>query len=720
MFKGINTLLILCLILIVPASIFAKSKDQILLEQINSSKTPKIKSEKLIELHLYYSYTNREKWVESIELLSKEALNSNSEELKVSLCLYVAAAYLDLGDIASFINAYELNIASKKITNTEMLHFQKHLAISYGLLKKDLNVSNLSLRHLNASKQTKINRLISEACIDRSLVMMFSQFKDSAIYYADLASMYAKRSDSKESLAKAFHHQARVFIFYQNYVDAVNKEFEFLSISRELDNNYFMLLAYGSIAEISFKVGNNFESNLYLNKAQSIALKLKDSRANAILNILSAKLLFTTNKQSKALDLIEGSYSELIKFKDNKSLGICLNLLGELATNKGDFNQATNYFNSALTYLQSPEDKNEVELIYQNIGRVYLKKGELDQAVFYCERAVENAQNLDQIASSQSYKLLSQAYSKKGDLNQALYYQSLYLAVIEKSSITKDGSKVLQLTESNLREEREILISKQKKSIQTQEMVKIEMTRNLLIVLLLVFFLIVILVFLIFRNRQNKLKQSQKESEMSQSLLRSQMNPHFIFNAMSGIQSYIYTHEPEKSSQFLVNFSRLIRLILENSSKEFIPLELEVEIIEKYLTTQKMRFEDRFEYELIIDQELLVKQVLVPPMITQPFIENAIEHGQLHTIEKGKISIQISELGDILQIVILDNGVGRKASRKVQKIKAHTSMAIDITRERIRIINQKFKTKGSLIIKDADESKEIGTEVIIKVPLKFE
>ena len=302
----------------------------------------------------------------------------------------------------------------------------------------------------------------------------------------------------------------------------------------------------------------------------------------------------------------------------------------------------------------------------------------------------------------------------------ALYYQSLYLAVIEKSSITKDGSKVLQLTESNLREEREILISKQKKSIQTQEMVKIEMTRNLLIVLLLVFFLIVILVFLILRNRQNKLKQSQKESEMSQSLLRSQMNPHFIFNAMSGIQSYIYTHEPEKSSQFLVNFSRLIRLILENSSKEFIPLELEVEIIEKYLTTQKMRFEDRFEYELIIDQELLVKQVLVPPMITQPFIENAIEHGQLHTIEKGKISIQISELGDILQIVILDNGVGRKASRKVQKIKAHTSMAIDITRERIRIINQKFKTKGSLIIKDADESKEIGTEVIIKVPLKFE
>jgi len=198
------------------------------------------------------------------------------------------------------------------------------------------------------------------------------------------------------------------------------------------------------------------------------------------------------------------------------------------------------------------------------------------------------------------------------------------------------------------------------------------------------------------------------------------MNPHFIFNAMSGIQSYIYSHEPDKSSQFLVNFSRLIRLILENSSKEFIPLELEVEIIEKYLTTQKMRFEDRFDFNLEVDEQLLEKQVLIPPMITQPFIENAIEHGQLHTLQDGCIKIKITEDNKMLQIIISDNGVGRKGSRNTKKIKSHNSMAIDITRERIRIINQKYKTNGNLIIRDFDELNEIGTEVIIKIPLKFE
>lgn len=188
---------------------------------------------------------------------------------------------------------------------------------------------------------------------------------------------------------------------------------------------------------------------------------------------------------------------------------------------------------------------------------------------------------------SQNYKLLSELYFKKNQLQLAYNYQNLYLSILEDNALSTVGSKVLQLTESNLREERERLISYQKESIQAKEMITIQLTRQIFIIVVFAVLLLFLLFFLIFRSRQNKLKQSQKEAELSQSLLRSQMNPHFIFNAMSGIQSYIYSHEPDKSSQFLVNFSRLIRLILENSSKEFIPLELELEIIEKYLTTQK-------------------------------------------------------------------------------------------------------------------------------------
>lgn len=119
--------------------------------------------------------------------------------------------------------------------------------------------------------------------------------------------------------------------------------------------------------------------------------------------------------------------------------------------------------------------------------------------------------------------------------------------------------------------------------------------------------MIVLIAVIRFRALQSQ--QKQREVELSQSLLRTQMNPHFVFNAMSVIQSYIYANDPEKSTRFLVNFSRLMRLILENSPKEMISLELEFEILDKYLTTQKMRFEDRFTYALNFDEELLFQKL---------------------------------------------------------------------------------------------------------------
>jgi sensor histidine kinase YesM len=227
-------------------------------------------------------------------------------------------------------------------------------------------------------------------------------------------------------------------------------------------------------------------------------------------------------------------------------------------------------------------------------------------------------------------------------------------------------------------------------------------------------------VIFILRIQQSRIKQEQREAELSQTLLRTQMNPHFVFNAMSVIQSYIYENDPEKSSQFLVKFSRLMRLILENSPKEFIPIELEIEILDKYLATQKMRFENRFDYTLDISDDLLFNKAMVPPMITQPFIENAIEHGQLHTVKDGHILVQMRAEGQSMLLRIEDNGVGRKKSQKTKKIRTHKSMAIDITKERIEIINKKYKFNGSLLFEDLNKEQETGTVVKLVLPLRYE
>jgi len=199
------------------------------------------------------------------------------------------------------------------------------------------------------------------------------------------------------------------------------------------------------------------------------------------------------------------------------------------------------------------------------------------------------------------------------------------------------------------------------------------------------------------------------------------MNPHFIFNAMSIIQSTLYENNPAKSSKFLVSFSRLIRLILENSPKEFITLETEIEILEKYLKTQKFRFENRFDYQINVPETLVLKKVLIPPMITQPFVENAIEHGQLNTIENGQITINIVEKEEMLFVEVSDNGVGiTESTKKKNPLSEHKSMAMDITNQRVSILNKKYKSKARIAISNLTEEKHSGTRVEIFLPLLTE
>lgn len=236
---------------------------------------------------------------------------------------------------------------------------------------------------------------------------------------------------------------------------------------------------------------------------------------------------------------------------------------------------------------------------------------------------------------------------------------------------------------------------------------------------IIVAFLIIIVMaglILFYRWNQTRIKQQQREAEMSQTLLRAQMNPHFVFNAMSVIQSYIYDNDTENSSKFLVNFSRLMRLILENSPKEHIPIETEIEILKKYLEMQKLRFQERFNYTIHMDDSLSAEHAQIPPMITQPFIENSIEHGQLHTIEGGFIHIAFRREGNMLLITIEDNGIGRKASKEKKRSSAHKSMAMEITAERIENLNKKFRTDGYLQVEDYDKELQTGTKVLISLP----
>lgn len=219
------------------------------------------------------------------------------------------------------------------------------------------------------------------------------------------------------------------------------------------------------------------------------------------------------------------------------------------------------------------------------------------------------------------------------------------------------------------------------------------------------------------------IKLLKKNIKLEQQLLLSQLNPHFVFNSLTAIQSFIFTSNSHEAAKYLSSFAKLIRLVLENSRVDFIPITKEFETMRHYLDMQVLRFEGRFKYSLEADELLKAERYMIPPMLAQPFIENAIEHGFIHLSEVGILKINYRITGnDFLQIEVEDNGVGIELSKQKQLAmsKEYKSLATEIIKERLIKIRQYCGMRIQLNIIDLSkqQGERHGTLVEIKIPLK--
>ena len=234
------------------------------------------------------------------------------------------------------------------------------------------------------------------------------------------------------------------------------------------------------------------------------------------------------------------------------------------------------------------------------------------------------------------------------------------------------------------------------------------------------FLLLIIFMALLF-IRQNKIRAEHKTLLLEQKMLRLQMNPHFIFNALSNIMNFIESKNIDSAIRYLANFSSLLRSTLESTRKDNIILEEEVNGLTNYLELQKLRYGNKFEYTVDVDDKLDPEEVTIPPMLIQPFIENAIEHGIRHKKTTGNIAIRFILKGKQVICEVEDDGVGRKKAWEAEykTHKAHKSLATAIIMDRIHAINKKMKQKISLDIIDLKSNKDTatGTKVVICIPL---
>jgi ligand-binding sensor domain-containing protein/two-component sensor histidine kinase len=236
----------------------------------------------------------------------------------------------------------------------------------------------------------------------------------------------------------------------------------------------------------------------------------------------------------------------------------------------------------------------------------------------------------------------------------------------------------------------------------------------------------------LYRYRVNQLRKKQKmKSEYDKKLanvemsaLLAQMNPHFLFNSLNSIDSYIIRNESKKASEYLNNFARLMRLILQNSRSNYISLKDELEALELYLQMESLRFKNKFSYAIDVDETLDTCTIVIPPMLIQPYVENAIWHGLMHKTngEEGKVELILCKSEDNLLCIIRDNGIGRKraAELKEQKVNNHKrSMGMQITEDRIEIINKLYNINASVHIYDVEDELggAKGTRVELTIPV---
>jgi anti-sigma regulatory factor (Ser/Thr protein kinase) len=216
----------------------------------------------------------------------------------------------------------------------------------------------------------------------------------------------------------------------------------------------------------------------------------------------------------------------------------------------------------------------------------------------------------------------------------------------------------------------------------------------------------------------------QKGTELEMQALRAQMNPHFIFNSLNSINRFILQNNRAQASEYLTKFSKLIRLILQNSQASLIPLDSELESLELYLNLEALRFNYHFSYKISVPKDMDISALQVPPLILQPYVENAIWHGLMHKEEKGQLDVEISEEDDYLYFKITDNGIGReKASALASKSATkHKAMGLRITAHRIAILQKSQTLESPVSINDLvnTDGSAAGTEVTIKMPVIYD
>ena len=606
----------------------------------------------------------------------------------------------------------------------------------------------------------------------RKQVSLYSQYLDSVEFYKkkniDKSLSFVEKTlltnPNKNQRANVFKELADVYFYWKQYDLAVenyqislqevnsprirlklakaaflsedysSSEQNYLqSLQSGVLNNYLSLTAYQGLGDVYLvqknynKAKANYEKALEIAKKNLITPKITD------LNSKLAEVFAAQGNTQKA----DGYFKNSLKLASEENKKRSLKEQQKVA----DFyNKSQRYDEEIQLRKESLKEADDIvveaesneslvdsitsQKINYKIGNAYMQKSEYEEAIPYLKKSIADAdKNKDLIIQKDATKRLSEVYATVGDYTEALKTYQDYVKLVD-TLYSRKEQEIQQVKRfskrisdnqnriASLEKDKKLADSKISLAYKDQQLVQESNKRQKWIIYSLIggFLLMSLLVYFMFRtNKQQKLANNL----LALKSMRSQMNPHFIFNALNSVNSFIAVNDERSANRYLSEFSVLMRSVLENSDEDFIPLTKEIELLELYVKLEHNRFKDKFDYNIHIEESIPLEQYSIPPMLLQPYIENAIWHGLRYKKEKGKLQISmLPKNNESITILIEDDGIGREKSieMKTKNQLKQKSKGMSTIKNRIAILNDMYQDKISVMVSNVFEDGS-GTKV---------
>ena len=563
--------------------------------------------------------------------------------------------------------------------------------------------------------------------------IMMSRYTDALISFSNSQDILEKLLKEKEiadneeiqsALARAYGSIGIVYSEQNNYAGALEYYFKALKIYQDAKQEDIVARLYNNMG-IVYKTNKEYDKALdYFRKALEVQKKIGDNTsAITITNIGNIYLL--QDKNDRALQSYNEALSIFKEHENKRGLGELYNNLGNYYSKVDNTMSAENSYKKALEIFDSVGEKYGASASLAYLGNLYAGQGRSSEALDYLKRSSDMGEEigvLEQVVDSE--KSISELYEEKGNYKEALMHYKKYS--FAKDTINNaENIKNMVREEMNYEMERKAALQKteaEKREAIYREQDKRHRQQMLFIVVLVV--LLFGLIFVVYNRLQLKktLTLQRDLAEYEQKALHLQMNPHFVFNCLGSISSFIVQNGTDSAIKYLSKFSKLMRLTLEYSKESLIPIDKEIEGLRNYLELEQLRFNQMFDFSITKDPNI-EDDMAMPPLLLQPFVENAILHGIVPKKEKGRITIDFTLANDKLICTVTDDGIGFAKSKELKEnsVTVHKSMALEITRKRLEVI-QAFTSRVSQVeIKELlnDEGVPSGTKIILNLPIQY-